>query len=241
MRIDAAELDFKELNRMIKSAADQEVLIENCLGQRYIAGGLAGKTIRIFGTPGNALGAYLDGAKIVVHGNAQDAAGDTMNDGEICVYGSAGDAAGYSMRGGRIFVRESIGYRAGIHMKESRDKEPVLVVGETTGHFLGEYQAGGKIIVLGLNCPADQSPVGPFCATGMHGGRIYIRSAALPRHLPRQVIASKAGEEDMDEIRGELEEFCRLFNVKMEKILDRPFHVLKPDSKNPYKQLYVLH
>ena len=59
------------------------------MGQRYIASGLSGKDITIEGTPGNALGAYLDGSTITVHGNVQDATGDTMNDGAIYVDGQA--------------------------------------------------------------------------------------------------------------------------------------------------------
>ena len=50
--------------------------------------GLLHGVIEIHGTPGNGLGAYLDGAEIIVHGNAQDAVGDTANDGRIIVYGS---------------------------------------------------------------------------------------------------------------------------------------------------------
>ncbi|MDR1193340.1 MAG: glutamate synthase [Peptococcaceae bacterium] len=241
MIIDARGLHFRALNDAIKGAAARELRIENCLGQRYIAGGLAGKEITIVGTPGNALGAYMDGSRITVMGNAQDATGDTMNDGEIRVFGSAGDATGYAMRGGHIYVRGSIGYRAGIHMKEYQEKSPVLVVGQTAGSFLGEYQAGGTIIVLGLDCPEDQCPVGPFCATGMHGGRIYIRGRQLPRHLPGQVAAREAGPEDLAVIRPWLTEFARLFDIGTEAILSRPFLLLTPDTKNPYKQLYTLH
>lgn len=101
--------------------------------------------------PGNALGAYLNGAEITVSGNAQDAVGDTMNEGKIVVHGQIGDAAGYAMRGGRIYIKGNAGYRAGIHMKAYKDKKPIMVIGGRAGSFLGEYQAGGIIIVLGLN------------------------------------------------------------------------------------------
>ena len=75
--------------------------------------------------PGNALGAYLNGASITVNGNAQDAVGDTMNAGEIVVHGSIGDAAGYAMRGGRIFISGHARDTApGIHMKAYKDKIP---------------------------------------------------------------------------------------------------------------------
>ena len=96
------------------------------------------------------MGAYLNGAELIVHGNAQDAVGDTMNDGLIAVNGNIGDAAGYAMRGGKIFVKGDAGYRAGIHMKEYKEKIPVMIIGGRAGSFLGEYQAGGVIVVLGM-------------------------------------------------------------------------------------------
>ena len=146
------------------------------LGQRYIGAGQSEGTIILNEVPGNALGAYLDGANIIVNCSAQDATGDTMNAGEITIHGSTGDAAGYAMRGGAIYVQGDAGYRAGIHMKEYKEKVPVLVIGGRTGSFLGEYQAGGIIVVLGIGSE-DRQPVGNFCGTGMHGGRIYLRTA----------------------------------------------------------------
>lgn len=121
MKIDAFNLDYRELNTKIKQA-DSDVLIENCYGQRFIGSGLEGKNIMINGTPGNALGSYLNGAVITVNGNAQDAVGDTMNDGKIVIDGNVGDALGYAMRGGKIYVRGNAGYRTGIHMKEYKEK-----------------------------------------------------------------------------------------------------------------------
>jgi len=95
-------------------------------------------------------------------GNAQDATGDTMNDGTIYIHGNSGDVCGYAMRGGKIFIRDNAGYRTGIHMKQYKEKKPVIVIGGTAGSFLGEYLAGGIIIVLGLNSE-DTVPVGDFC------------------------------------------------------------------------------
>ena len=67
MRIEANEtLHFQNLNECIRTCGDKEIYIDNCIGQRYIGAGSGGKTIHIKGTPGNALGAYLDGTDIVV-------------------------------------------------------------------------------------------------------------------------------------------------------------------------------
>jgi glutamate synthase domain-containing protein 3 len=237
MNINACEMDFKVLNSKIRGAAS-DLTVDGCFGQRYIGAGLAGRTLTLNGTPGNALGCYLDGATIVVNGNAQDAVGDTMNDGRIIIHGNAGDALGYAMRGGVIFVRGNVGYRTGIHMKQYKDKKPVIVIGGRAGSFLGEYQAGGLIIVLGLNCEG-KLPIGYFTGTGMHGGRIFIRSDVKPENLPPQVVVKRADEGQLEEIMPFLREYSELFSTDPGPIGNVPFYVLTPNAKNPYKMLYT--
>ena len=192
----------------------------------------------IRGIPGNALGAYLNGGTLTVLSNAQDAVGDTMNAGEIVIHGNIGDAAGYAMRGGSIYVKGNAGYRAGIHMKAYKDKVPVIVIGGYTGSFLGEYQAGGLIIVLGLD-KGSRPIVSNFPCTGMHGGKMILRSECGDIRFPNQVTARAASSEDLAEIRKYVDEYCRLFGIDPVKLMDSPFTVVTPDSANPYKQLYV--
>ena len=237
MVIDAKALDYKTLNDNLRGVQG-DCTVTGCCGQRFIAAGMSGKNISIEGTPGNALGAYLNGAVITVHSNAQDAVGDTMNDGSIIVHGNIGDAAGYAMRGGRIFVKGNAGYRAGIHMKEYKDKVPVMVIGGTAGSFLGEYQAGGVIVVLGLEA-ACKKIVGFFPCTGMHGGKMFLRSDCRDVKFPGQVTARPAGERDIEELSSHISEYCRLFGFDLDRVLSSPFTVVTPDSKNPYQQMYV--
>lgn len=237
MLIDAKGLDYTALNELIKSS-NGDCKIENCLGQRFIADSLGSGNITIDGTPGNALGAYLNGAQITVNGNVQDAVGDTMNDGKIIVHGSIGDTAGYAMRGGEIYVKGNAGYRAGIHMKEYRDKKPIIVIGGRTGSFLGEYQAGGLIIVLGRN--TDGKPtVGNFPCTGMHGGKMILRGSVDGIKFPNQVTLRSATDDDMAEIMPFLKNYCDYFGLDINELTDEKFTVITPDSKKPYKQMYV--
>jgi glutamate synthase domain-containing protein 3 len=223
------------------STADQspgQRVIHGCLGERFIGSGRgAGQKIIIHGTPGNALGAYLDGAVLEVRGNAQDAVGDTMNDGRIVVHGSAGDALGYAMRGGGIFVREDAGYRTGIHMKEYQGRKSVIVIGGSVGSFLGEYLAGGLIVVLGIG--ARQLPVGNFTGTGMHGGKIFIRMETELKGLPAQVSAQVASPEDLEEIAPYIAEFAGYFGADAQALMRDRFYVLRPNATNPYTQLYT--
>ncbi len=240
MIIDAQNLHYQKLNELIKSSGDDHIQIDACMGQRYIGAGLSGKTIEINGVPGNALGCYMDNSVIRVKGNSQDATGDTMNEGAIYIYGSAGDATGYGMRGGKIYIKGNTGYRAGIHMKAYQEHVPVIIVGGVAGSFLGEYQAGGKLIVLGLE--ADGKPLcGDFCGTGMHGGKIYMRCDKLHFDVPKQLNSRNATEEDLSEIEGPVMEFCEEFGYNKKEIMDHNFVVLTPNTKNPYKQLYNNH
>ncbi|MEF2837892.1 MAG: glutamate synthase [Oscillospiraceae bacterium] len=237
MLLDARNMDYAALNEAIRQA-DEEIEVVNCLGQRFIGTGSRNKNITIHGITGNALGAYLNGAEITVYGNAQDATGDTMNEGKIVIHGNIGDAAGYAMRGGRIFVKGNAGYRAGIHMKQYKDKVPVLVIGGRTGSFLGEYQAGGVIVVLGLHTDGKKI-VHNFPCTGMHGGKLFLRGKCDDIEFPSQVTARAAGSADLAEIQEYVAEFCKAFDCSSQEIMNSPFTVVTPDSKNPYKQMYV--
>lgn len=237
MKIKAENLDHKAINEKIKECGDR-VEITDCLGQRFIGAGSCEKYISVSGIPGNALGAYLNGTVIEVFANAQDAVGDTMNAGEIIIHGNIGDAAGYAMRGGKIFVEGNAGYRAGIHMKEYGEKKPVITIGGVAGSFLGEYQAGGIIIVLGLE-ESQKNITGNFPCAGMHGGKIFLRSDCKDIVFPKNTNVKKAQKEDLDEIAPVIEEFCKYFGKDKEEILNSYFTLITPDSNNPYKQMYV--
>lgn len=237
MTIDARNYtDFQSLNRALRES-EGDLTVKNCLGERFIGAGEGKRRITLNGVPGNALGCYLNGAHIVVNGNAQDAVGDTMNDGKIVIHGNVGDAVGYAMRGGEILVRGNAGYRAGIHMKAYMDKVPVVVIGNRAGSFLGEYQAGGIIIVLGLDCD-DSELIGYFCGTGMHGGKIFLRAKKIERELPPQVNCEKATEEDVKGIRKYIRDYEKTFKRQIPDD-GKEFFVLTPNSKNPYKKMYA--
>lgn len=232
----AEGLDHSRLNEELRLAGNSAV-ITGCCGQRFIAAGSSGRNITIEGIPGNALGAYLNGGEITVHGNAQDAVGDTMNEGTIIIHGNIGDAAGYAMRGGEIYVRGNAGYRAGIHMKEYKEKRPVMVIGGSCGSFLGEYQAGGLIIVLGLD--TKNRVVSNFPCTGMHGGKVYLRTDADDIVLPQGVTAQRVSGEALDELAPYIHRFCEAFGEDEAALMASSYLRITPDSKNPYKQMYI--
>ena len=241
--IDAAGLHYSELNHSLWEAVrsgQRHIELRNVYGQRYLGTNL-GEPVRldIFGTPGNDLGAFMDGPTITVHGNAQDGCGNTMNEGQIVVHGRAGDIAGLSARGGKIFIRDGVGYRVGIHMKEYDGKRPHLVVGGTAQDFLGEYMAGGVLVVLGLNLREGQPHGARFIGTGMHGGVIYLRGRVEEHQLGREVGVADLDGDDRATLEGLVGEFCRHFGRDEGEILAGRFVKLWPLSLRPYGRLYA--
>ncbi len=243
VKIDASGIYYRELNarlRDIVSNGTRRVELRNVYGHRYIGTDLDKPVeIEIFGTPGNDLGAFMDGPRIRVHGNAQDGCGNTMNKGEIVVHGHAGDIVGLSCRGGKIFIRDDVGYRAGIHMKEYQDKKPVLVIGGTAQDFLGEYMAGGVIILLGLNLVEGKCHRANFIGTGMHGGVIYLRGDVADCQLGKEVGVAELEESDYQILRQLVSEFAVHFGYETEEILNHKFIKLLPRWLRPYGRLYA--
>jgi glutamate synthase domain-containing protein 3 len=241
--IDAHGIFYRELNAKLRKAVSngtQKIELRNIYGQRYIGTDLDRPVeIEIFGTPGNDLGAFMDSPRIIVHGNAQDGCGNTMNNGEIIIHGHAGDILGLSARGGKIFVSEDVGYRAGIHMKEYQDKKPMVVVGGTAQDFLGEYMAGGIMILLGLNLKKGERHKANFIGTGMHGGVIYIRGDVEEFQLGKEVGVAELDENDYRILRQFVGEFAAHFGYETEMILTHEFRKLFPRWLRPYGRLYA--
>ena len=241
--LDASGIYYRDLNIKLKemvSAGARHIDLNNVCGQRYIGTNLSGQVeLHIHGTPGNDLGAFMDGPDIIVHGNAQDGCGNTMNNGRIVVHGRAGDVAGLSMRGGKVFIRDDVGYRAGIHMKEYQEKKPALIIGGTAQDFLGEYMAGGILAVLGLNMDEQGRHKAKFIGTGMHGGVIYIRGSVEDYQLGKEVGVADMEEQDYAVLRPLIKEFASYFEFDPEAILDEDFRKLYPRWLRPYGTLYA--
>jgi len=258
-KIDSDGLNYRDLNLKIKGmlavavCSNQIPIIElkNILGQRYIGDGINVKAkIKIYGTPGNDLAAFMDGPEIEIFGNGQDGVGNTMNSGEIIIHGDCGDILGYSMRGGQIYIKGNVGYRSGIHMKSYLEKVPAIIIGGKAGNFLGEYMAGGIIIVLGIRdannktnqINARQSIVGDYVGTGMHGGTIYIRGEVEDYKLGREVNKSSIDIADREILKKYIFKFCEYFKFSKSEIGNvdlKEFIKLTPHSHRPYGKLYA--
>lgn len=244
IRIDANGLFYRNLNILLRDTLlthqPEKIIISNVCGQRYIGTNLRQPVkVEILGIPGNDLGAFMDGPRIEVFGNAQDGSGNTMNSGEIIIHGDAGDILGFSARGGEIFVKGNVGYRVGIHMKEYGDKKPTVVIGGTAQDFLGEYMAGGVLIVLGLGLSKNEFHRANFIGTGMHGGVIYIRGKVEDRQLGKEVSQLETDADDMSTIEKYVSKFAEYFDYDADEILNGTFTKLLPLSHRPYGNLYA--
>ncbi|MFX1573751.1 MAG: hypothetical protein ACFFB0_13460 [Promethearchaeota archaeon] len=243
-------IDYRELNSMINDAVKnncKNIVLNNVCGQRFIGAALQGNVeIIINGVPGNDLGIFMDGPKISVIGNCEDQTGNTMNEGTLIIYGDGGDVIGLSSRGGKIYVKGDVGYRVGIHMKEYKNQFPILIIGGTAKDFLGEYMAGGKIIVLGLKflpngtIIENQQPIcGTELGTGIHRGVIYLRTDKnVEGWLGVGAQVSELLEEEQKEIDFYIKDFCKTFNISLEIIRKKPFKAIKPISKRPFAMNY---
>lgn len=243
LELDARGLHYRALNAALREAVlggAVDITVRGVNGQRYLGTNLQRPVrITVDGVPGQDLGAFMDGPHIVVLGHAQDGCGNTMNSGTIVIHGSAGDVLGLSMRGGRIFVRDDVGYRVGIHMKEYESTRPVIVIGGTAQHFLGEYMAGGVLIVLGSRLPDGRPHPSRYVGTGMHGGAIYMRGTVDETFLGREVGRVAMSAEDDWLVRRHVEEYAAHFGLDPEPLLISEFVKLLPLTKRPYGQLYA--
>ena len=239
--IDASDLYYRDLNTLLRTLSGNGVVkieLSNVYGQRYIGTNLQKPLqISVRGVPGNDLGAFMNGSEVTVHGNVQDGCGNTMNQGQIVVHGRAGDITGHSIRGGKIFIRDDVGFRVGIHMKEYLDKIPVIVVGGTAQDFLGEYMAGGILVVLGKNMGAKPIHQAKFVGTGMHGGVMYLRGDV--KSYGKEVDVVKFTKEDQRILHGLLDEFGSHFGYNVSNIMNSSFTKIIPVSSRPYGRLYA--
>ena len=231
-------LHFKEANELVREAFTHADTVEarDVFAQRYLACGLkAGKRLEIRGVPGNDLACYMSGGDVEVFGNAQDQVANTMDGGRVVVHGRVGDAAGYGMRGGVILVRDEFGWRVGINMKQYQDKCPAIVVGDSAGDFLGEYMAGGVIVLLGH--------AGRYTASGMHGGVIYLRHPLDERDVADGLVQEPVDESDLPTLRGLLSAYNEAFahdeGFVPVDATGEGFYRLRPQAARPYAGLYA--
>ncbi|MDE6155930.1 MAG: glutamate synthase, partial [Eubacterium sp.] len=127
----------------------------------------------------------------------------------------------------------------GIHMKEFREMRPVLVIGKNAGSFLGEYMAGGTIVLLGLDLKRGEKLFGTHCASGMHGGKIFVRGNFPKENLSPNIKVTNLDAEDVKELEQYVKRYCKYFGADYNKIMSKKFKKLVPATSRPYANLYT--
>ena len=122
-------------------------------------------------------------------------------------------------------------------MKEYQEQVPLIVVGGKAGDFLGEYMAGGTIVVLGL--PDGIESIGNYCGTGMHAGKMFIRGEMPNYKLGREVVKSEPTDEDGSFLDGIIRRYTQYFNRPVEELENLSFTKLTPMNSRPYGNMYV--
>jgi glutamate synthase domain-containing protein 3 len=122
-------------------------------------------------------------------------------------------------------------------MKQYMEKRPILVVGGSARAFLGEYMAGGLLIVLGLNgvAPVSERGVG----SGIHGGEIIVRGKIDEQYLGVGATQKPLTVEQMETIRPILEDFARSFGIDPVPVLAADYSRIIPASARPFANKYT--
>ncbi len=177
-------------------------------------------TIRLSGTAGQSLGAFLtDRVSIHLDGTANDCVGKGMGGGLITVSPprpadgpahGAGNAVLYGATGGRLHIAGAVGQRFAV-----RNSGAIGVVEGASDHAC-EYMTGGVVAILG--------PVGRNTAAGMTGGTLYLwdPQQVAPRHLADTAPPAVRPEDgDLDVFWSLVEDHSKLTGSKV------AFHLLE--------------
>jgi glutamate synthase domain-containing protein 3 len=124
-------------------------------------------------------------------------------------------------------------------MKGYQSQLPSIVVGGCAGDFLGEYMAGGVLVVLGIGRNGPKSCVGDYLGTGMHGGTIYVCGQVDIDRCGKEVGIKNITLAEEPKLMELVTEFCEEFGLAREPFEGQPFAKVIPVSSRPYGRFYA--
>jgi glutamate synthase domain-containing protein 2/FAD/FMN-containing dehydrogenase/glutamate synthase domain-containing protein 3/ferredoxin/glutamate synthase domain-containing protein 1 len=149
-------------------------------GQRLISTAVMGKgdtddvVMDVYGTPGEYLGAFMQGGRLRVHGNAQNFAAMCMHHGRLEIFGNAGKVCGYASKGGEVFILGDIVDRAWTNSVNDSRCQPLRVhILGSASKYAGESLMGGDFFFGGLTFDSSgrlRTQERPYRGTKMFGG-----------------------------------------------------------------------
>jgi len=130
--------------------------------------------IDIYGTPGEYLGAFMQGGLIRVHANSQNFTAMGIHHGEIQVFGNAGKVCGYASKGGKVTILGDINDRAWTNsVNDARCQSLEVNIFGTASKYAGESLMGGNFLFMGL-CFTPDGEINlqprPYRGTKLLGG-----------------------------------------------------------------------
>ncbi len=179
--IDAVNIEYNKLDSEIIKSRDDSVYINNVAGHRYIGITFPEKrrNVTLYGNAGNCLMNLNENNSVTVRGNVADDCCDSMSGGILKIFGDSGDVLGQALSGGQIYIDGNVGNRSCIQMREYGSSIPIVVVNGKFDDYLGEYMAGGIILVLSNS----RRNFGKYIGSGMLGGRIFIRGRVKSQNI----------------------------------------------------------
>ncbi|RKZ11683.1 hypothetical protein DRQ50_13190, partial [bacterium] len=162
------------------AAGWRRFLLTRVRGQRLLSTAVMGRSdtdnvvMDIHGTPGEYLGAFMQGGLIRCHGNAQNFTAMGMHHGRLEVYGNAGKVCGYASKGGAVWILGDIVDRAWTNsVNDPRCQDLEVNVFGTASKYCGESLMGGDFVFAGLEWDGQgglRLQDRPFRGTKLLGG-----------------------------------------------------------------------
>ena len=86
--------------------------------------------------------------------------------------------------------------------------------------------AGGTIVLLGLNLKRGEKLFGTHCASGMHGGKIFVRGLFPKENLSDNIKVTNLDDDDVKELKSYVRKYCKYFGVDFDYVMSKPFKKL---------------
>ena len=102
-----------------------------------------------------------------------------------------------------------------------------------------QNMAGGTIVLLGLNLKRGEKLFGTHCASGMHGGKIFVRGLFPKENLSDNIKVTNLDDDDVKELKSYVRKYCKYFGVDFDYVMSKPFKKLVPATSRPYANLYT--
>ena len=182
-------------------------VLRHVRGQRLLSTAVMGRgdtddvVIDIHGTPGEYLGAFMQGGLVRCHGNAQNFTAMGMHHGRLEVYGNAGKVCGYASKGGEVCILGDVVDRGWTNsVNDPRCQDLVVHIFGSASKYCGESLMGGDFVFGGLRWDERgelQFEERPYRGTKLlwvasRGNLLFLDPE--DRLLPQQYTAAKPRE-----------------------------------------------